>query len=55
MLRIAYRRRINEDAAMAEARVKAMAALLQDAWKRDGAAYHLTIETEVYADRAAQK
>jgi large repetitive protein len=55
VLRIAYRRKMVEDNALAEARVKALSAAIQEQWKRDGANYPLMIETEVYADRSAQR
>jgi hypothetical protein len=55
VLRISYRRRVQEDNVLAEARVKALADAIREQWKRDGAPYTLPVETEIYADRSAQK
>jgi large repetitive protein len=55
VLRIGYRRRVQDDTALAEARVKALADAIREQWNRDGAPYTLPVETEIYADRSAQK
>ena len=53
VLRIAYRRTANEDAKLALERIRALQLYLLETWKKEGAGYELSIETEVYADRTA--
>ena len=55
VLRIAYRRRGNEPAALADTRVSSLAATLQQMWKREGGSYVLVIETEVTIEKAASR
>jgi uncharacterized repeat protein (TIGR01451 family) len=54
VLRIAYRRHFKEDATTAEARVKSAADAFTKLWAEGGAPYPLSVEIEIFAERAAR-
>ena len=55
VLRIAYRRGAAEQAELAGQRIRALTALVRSQWASAGAPYELSIETEIYQDRARSR
>jgi large repetitive protein len=54
VLRIAYRRQMTEATTTAEARVKSVADAFTTAWNDVGAPYPLSVEIEIFAERATR-
>ncbi len=55
ILKLTYRRRASEDVRLADARIKAVEALIRSGWEQSGGAWRLTIDSQVHFDRRAQK